>query len=754
MPGTGENTLTLYTNLQSHLRGMFYRCMNDEHWTMVYVSEGCKNITGFSPEELLNNSSVSYASLIHPKDNERLIERINIAIANHTAFDEEYRLISKEGIMRWAHEIANGVYNEAGELICIEGYIEEITPKKDPHLFNNAFSSYHKAINSGSLVSISDTKGNILFANDLVCKYSGYTRKELIGKNHNILNSGYHSPAFFQELWQTITSGNIWRGEIRNKTKNGDFYWVDAVISPVLDQDGNIIQYLSVRNIITEQKNTALALQKSEQQLKEISSSIPGAVYQFKIDKDNVWSFPYMSGGAVAVLGITPEEAYSDVAAAFNRVIPEDLPELLETIRESAEKFIPWLHRFRIRQPNGALLWIRGNSIPKRLEDGGILWHGTLIDITESKENEELLKEANSQIQKIFDTLENAFWGYDPIHNRTLYASSGHIKTYGYSAEHFIQNENFWRDLIVEEDKKQIDELHQRLWHEKLVTNEYRIKHADGSVRWIESRMTGTKNELGELVRIDGIDTDITDRKKAEHEKYLLLEELRQKYNELMQFNYIVSHNLRSPIANIIGLSTLLEMEGISEDEMKILVSNIRISTARMDEVVKDLGIILSARSALHATKDKVSFYDLMSNIEGTLEKQIKDSNTVIIKKIAIDASTIFTIKSYLESIMFNLIGNAIKYRSADRTPVITVETSSVENHFVIKVQDNGIGIDLQKHGNDLFRLYKRFNFEVEGKGLGLHMVKTQVETLNGQIYVESKANEGTTFTINLPLSN
>jgi signal transduction histidine kinase len=195
-------------------------------------------------------------------------------------------------------------------------------------------------------------------------------------------------------------------------------------------------------------------------------------------------------------------------------------------------------------------------------------------------------------------------------------------------------------------------------------------------------------------------------------------------------------------------------MEGISDEEKKAFVSNIKVSTTRMDEVVKDLGIVLSARSALHATKDKVSFYDLMSNIEGTLEKQIKDSNTVILKKIAIDASTIFTIKSYLESIMFNLIGNAIKYRSAERTPEIIVETSFSEGNFIITVKDNGIGIDLQKHGNDLFRLYKRFNFEVEGKGLGLHMVKTQVETLNGHISVESKLNEGTTFTIHLPVTN
>lgn len=106
-----------------------------------------------------------------------------------------------------------------------------------------------------------------MYANDLFCKYSKYTRSELVGKNHRIINSGYHSKDFFAELWKTILSGKIWRGEIKNKAKDGSYYWVDTVISPAYNSAGEIEQFLSIRNPITEKK-------QHEEELKFVYSSL------------------------------------------------------------------------------------------------------------------------------------------------------------------------------------------------------------------------------------------------------------------------------------------------------------------------------------------------------------------------------------------------------------------------------------------------------------------------------------------------
>lgn len=142
---------------------------------------------------------------------------------------------------------------------------------------------------------------------------------------------------------------------------------------------------------------------------------------------------------------------------------------------------------------------------------------------------------------------------------------------------------------------------------------------------------------------------------------------------------------------------------------------------------------------------------ELLSSITDTIEKQIKESGTIIKINIADEATELFIIKSFLQSILYNLISNAIKYKSLQRRPECVITLTKVDNNIIIVVADNGIGIDLIKNGAYIFGLYKRFHLEVEGKGLGLNMTKTQVEALGGSISVQSQLDKGTTFTITIP---
>ncbi len=121
---------------------------------------------------------------------------------------------------------------------------------------------FQKAINSASIVSLTNLAGDILYVNDLFCKYSKYSKNELLGQNHRIVNSGFHSKNFFEEMWATIRSGEIWRGEVKNKAKDGTYYWVDTVISPVLNENNEVIHYLSIRNLITEKKQSETILKQ------------------------------------------------------------------------------------------------------------------------------------------------------------------------------------------------------------------------------------------------------------------------------------------------------------------------------------------------------------------------------------------------------------------------------------------------------------------------------------------------------------
>jgi len=122
--------------------------------------------------------------------------------------------------------------------------------------------AYVQAVDANIVSSITDTTGKIIYVNNKFCEVSKYSKEELIGQNHRIINSGYHPKSFFESLWKTIREGNVWHNEIKNKAKDGSYYWVDSVILPIKDEEGNILQYLSLRTIITDRKQAEEELKK------------------------------------------------------------------------------------------------------------------------------------------------------------------------------------------------------------------------------------------------------------------------------------------------------------------------------------------------------------------------------------------------------------------------------------------------------------------------------------------------------------
>jgi signal transduction histidine kinase len=242
-----------------------------------------------------------------------------------------------------------------------------------------------------------------------------------------------------------------------------------------------------------------------------------------------------------------------------------------------------------------------------------------------------------------------------------------------------------------------------------------------------------------------GVAMDITEQKQAEKERSRMIADMMQRNNDLEQFSYIISHNLRSPIANIMGLAELITLPNLSKEDEKEIMEGVLSSVKRLDDITIDLNYILQVRQGINEQKELVRFSSLMSNIKNSI------ANIIRIEGVTINCefqaiNELFTVKSYLHSIFFNLISNSIKYRRADVNPEINIRSEKEDGYVYIVISDNGMGIDLQNRGKEVFRLYKRFHFHVEGKGIGLYMVKTQVESLGGKISVKSEVNKGTEF--------
>jgi PAS domain S-box-containing protein len=273
----------------------------------------------------------------------------------------------------------------------------------------------------------------------------------------------------------------------------------------------------------------------------------------------------------------------------------------------------------------------------------------------------------------------------------------------------------------------------------------------DGSSVWYCINIDPVKDLEDHVIGICCSASDITASKTAEIEMMRVSNDLVQRNTDLEQFAYIISHNLRAPLANIIGLSKILKQDDLSQNEKNKIEKFFFQSILKLDEVVNDLNYILQVRRDISETKETVVFSELVENILTGFQLIIEQENINVITDFS-EIDSIFTIKSYLHSIFYNLISNSIKYRQSAIPLLVEIKTGLKNKKVNIIFKDNARGIDLTIKGEEIFGLYKRFHTDTEGKGIGLYMVKNQVEALGGSISVSSKPDFGSTFSIVLPV--
>lgn len=224
--------------------------------------------------------------------------------------------------------------------------------------------------------------------------------------------------------------------------------------------------------------------------------------------------------------------------------------------------------------------------------------------------------------------------------------------------------------------------------------------------------------------------------------------ELIKHNNELRQFSYTVSHNLRGPVASLLGLVELLDGEKLDAEDAEV-INHIKTSSERLDTVIKDLTKIIDIRHDIFQIRQRINLEQELADVLKMMRKDIERHGVSITTRLS-DCKILYSVKPMVHSILYNLVNNAIKYKSAERRPVIEISSQEGETHYLLEVKDNGLGIDLMQNQENLFKLYKRFHFHTEGKGIGLYLVKLQVEALGGTIEVDSEVNWFTKFTIRL----
>jgi len=227
--------------------------------------------------------------------------------------------------------------------------------------------------------------------------------------------------------------------------------------------------------------------------------------------------------------------------------------------------------------------------------------------------------------------------------------------------------------------------------------------------------------------------------------------ELVEYNNRLEQFAFVTAHNLRGPVATLLGLAQLYNYKNISDPVNYTVFERSHETTKKLDGIIKDLAGILDLQRTAALQKTEVNLYITLNDTLVLLSRELEESKAEIQHNIEA-GTTFYTVPAFISNIFYNLLSNAIKYRRDDLSSKINIYIRKDEHDLRLIFSDNGRGIDLEKYGEKLFNPYKRFHLDKEGKGLGLYIVKTQVGMLKGTIELSSKLNEGCTFTIVLPL--
>ena len=351
----------------------------------------------------------------------------------------------------------------------------------------------------------------------------------------------------------------------------------------------------------------------------------------------------------------------------------------------------------------------------------------------------------NKQYRQLFEDNPNPMWVFDKKTLAFLAVNQAAIAQYGYSKEEFLQMTIL--DIRPEEDRKMARKNLQDAPVDYYSTGMWRHYRKDKSLIYVKisSHSMLFNGHQAEII----LATDLTKQVKFEKERDQLLNNLLQQNHQLEEFAYIASHQLRAPVANILGLTTIFDM--VKEEEVAGIIQRMKDSAERLDETIKKVAFLLEKRKEVYESLEDVDLELILRKALEGMDPQIKSANATIEHDFSA-LPHFYSIRTYIQDILNNLISNALKYRQPGVPSRISIHSYQRDNRAYLSIKDNGLGLDLKNHAANLGKPFTRFHFHVPGSGIGLSLVKTQLDILQGTIYFHSSPNDGMHVEISLPL--
>ncbi|ACF46451.1 multi-sensor signal transduction histidine kinase [Prosthecochloris aestuarii DSM 271] len=617
--------------------------------------------------------------------------------------------------------------------ITLNNALSEFSLKQQVRLLNEAMDQ------SPVSIVITDFNGLIEYVNPFFCRVTGYSSEDVLHQKVSILKSGEHSQDFYRILWETISGGKVWQGEICNKKKDGELFWENIIISPVRNNVHSISHFLAIKEDVTEKIRDKEALATSERRFRELSDLLPQPV--FETDGSN--TVTYFNRAGYTVFGYKGKDLDRGLNV-FQLFSPQERGTIEENIRKRIKGEKSADYEYRALKKDGSSFPVLVYCAPIMTQAGFQGIRGIVLDITHRKQYERKIKENEANYRNLFQVIPDPIIVADFKSGNIVHWNRKALSFFGYSKKELaaLSVEMLFSRTV--DDKREMTGFAGTM---STASVEAQIRTKDGFT--IEVLVSSVLFDFSKHKRLLVVFRDITEQKKSER---LIKENIRLKNDFIAN----VSHELRSPLFSILGFSSTLlkERKELDFETTGEFLGIIHDESKRLSSLIEDVLNVSRIDSGKVAYKKKI--IDPAPVVIGACESlKMMASEKSVEFSIHVEPETmqVNADPDALKQVVINLAVNAIKFTPRDGC--VRVSLSNDAHWMVLTVKDSGVGIPESDYDKIFEKFYRveRPGEEIEGTGLGLPIVKEIIAAHKGSIEVNSKKDFGSTFFVRLPLS-
>jgi len=684
--------------------------------------------------------------IIHEASRKLIDDATTEAIKTGKSYNLEIKITTAQGNELWTRVIGHAEF-ENGVCKRLYGTFQDIdSQKRMREEFEIGEQQFRSAFENATIgMALVSLNGNWVKVNQVICDLLGYTREELTTLTFQQITH----PDDLEHDTGMVTK--VLAGEINNYQiekryihKKGNIVWALLSVSLVRDNNGLPLHFVSQIENITLRRSAEKKLRESEAKYRKIFENVQDVFYQTDVNGIVTEISPsienYSGYKRDKIIGSHVENFY---------YYPEDREKLVEHLKAHGK-----ISDFQVRLKT-ATNEIVHTSINAHLlfdDDGNFYgFEGSMRDIRERKKAEDALKERDALLTKLSEQIPGVIYQFQFLpdgHSCFPFASSGTNDLFELTPDEIKHNsaavfERIHRDDFAGFYRSIITSFNSLTRWE----HEFRLAIPGKPIKWLQG---ASRPELqpDKSVMWHGYVTDITDKKLKEQELQNAFDLVTEQNNRLINFAYIISHNLRTHSGNFEILVKLLQ-EAENREEELLLLSHLEKVSDQLSETIMHLNEVVSIQTSISLERTKLNLFTYVEKAISQLKNNSSYRDAQIVNKVARGLEIKYN-PAYIESILFNFLSNSIKYGDPGKQTIIVVSSYAEGGQQVLEITDNGLGIDLQKNADKLFGMYKTFHEHSDGKGIGLFITKSQVEAMGGKIEVSSEVGQGTTFKIYL----